>query len=120
MASKKKVVLYFTPGSDITEEQAAEMERIPGARQRNASLIDPDEKPEPCDAVAGPAIPDSYADKPVAVPLVAADEEEAEESDADEMTAAELKAALKDAGVDIPSGAKKADLVLLYQEHVGK
>jgi hypothetical protein len=62
MSRRKNVVLYFTPESGVTDEQASEMERIPGARQRNAALIDPEAPLEKCDAVAGPAIPENYAE----------------------------------------------------------
>jgi len=45
------------------------------------------------------------------------EEEEEEETSASDLTVAELKAALEEAQVEIPAGAKKADLVALYEEH---
>src|SRR5690606_33112031 len=42
-------------------EQIAEMESLPGARQRNASLISPEAPLEKADFVAGPAVPENYA-----------------------------------------------------------
>lgn len=45
------------------------------------------------------------------------EEEEEEETSANDLTVAELKAALEEAQVEIPAGAKKADLVALYEEH---
>lgn len=45
------------------------------------------------------------------------EEEEEEGSSASDLTVAELKAALEEAEVEIPAGAKKADLVALYEEH---
>lgn len=44
-------------------------------------------------------------------------EEEEEESDASDLTVAQLREALEAAEVEIPAGAKKADLVALYEEH---
>lgn len=45
------------------------------------------------------------------------EEEEEEESDASDLTVAQLREALEAAEVEIPVGAKKADLVALYEEH---
>lgn len=45
------------------------------------------------------------------------EEEEEEESSASDLTVAQLKEALEAAEVEIPAGAKKADLVALYEEH---
>jgi hypothetical protein len=121
MSRRKNVVLYFTPESGVTDEQASEMERIPGARQRNAALIDPEAPLEKCDAVAGPAIPENYAEAyPLAKMLPPAEDDEEEAADPHAMTSAELKAALDNASVEYPKSAKKADLVLLYQEHIGE
>lgn len=44
-------------------------------------------------------------------------EEEEEENDASDLTVAQLREALEAAEVEIPAGAKKADLVALYEEH---
>ena len=44
-------------------------------------------------------------------------EEEEEETSAADLTVAQLKEALKAADVEIPDGAKKADLVALYEEN---
>lgn len=45
------------------------------------------------------------------------EEEEEETSSAEDLTVAQLKEALEAAEVEIPAGAKKADLVALYEEH---
>jgi len=45
------------------------------------------------------------------------EEEEEEEFSASDLTVAQLREALEAAGVEIPVGAKKADLVELYEEH---
>lgn len=45
------------------------------------------------------------------------EEEEEEETSASDLTVAQLKEALEAAEVEIPAGAKKADLVALYEEH---
>lgn len=121
MARKKTTTLYFTEEANITDEQLAEMERLVGARQRNASMIDSEAPLEKADFVAGPAVPEAYAAKyPAAVPMQVADDEEEETVDANEMTAADIKAALDEAGVDYPKSAKKAELVALYEEHLGE
>lgn len=119
MSRLKKTVLYFTAESGLSDDEAREMERIPGARHRNAAMIDPDAPLEKCDGVAGPAIPDNYADAfPLARALVE-DEEEAEETDdPNAMTVAQLKAALDEAGVEYPATAKKAALVALYEQNI--
>lgn len=120
MSRMKKVVLYFTAESGLSDEEAHELERIPGARQRNAALIDPEAPLEKCDAVAGPAIPDNYADAyPLAKALVDDEEEASEETDdPNAMTVAQLKGALDEAGVEYPATAKKAALVALYEQNI--
>lgn len=45
------------------------------------------------------------------------EEEEEENTSAEGLTVAQLKEALEAAEVEIPAGAKKADLVALYKEH---
>lgn len=124
----KKVTLYFTPDHLLSDEDAATMARIVNARHRNASLIDEEDKPEPCDYVAGPAIPAQYKKFPkppmVAAPAPADEEEEEEEEggsvDPNTLSAAQLRAWLDEAGVEYPAGSKKAALVLLYQENVAE
>lgn len=39
---KKPHVLYFTEEANLTAEQQAELDSIPGARHRNAALVDLD------------------------------------------------------------------------------
>lgn len=60
---KKRVTLYFTNDSGLTDVDVAAMNSVPGgAFHRNASLVDEEAKLEPCDAVCGPAIPAQYAE----------------------------------------------------------
>lgn len=47
------------------------------------------------------------------------EEEEEEETSASDLTVAELKAALDEAKVEYETGAKKADLVALYEANIG-
>lgn len=109
---KKKITLYFTPESNLTDEDIAAMDAIPGPRHRNAAFVDPEGKLEPCDFVAGPAVPACYDHLP-RPPGVEQEEEEEAATGAD-LTATQLKEALAEAGVAFPANAKKADLVLLY------
>lgn len=61
---KRRITLFFTAGSALTARDLAALNSIPGgAHHRNASLIGEEDKPEPCDAVAGEHIPEQYADK---------------------------------------------------------
>lgn len=145
----KTVTLYFTPDESITDEQIAEMESLPGARQRNASLISPEAPLEKADFVAGPAVPENYA---AAYPRADADTArqraqaaKAEASgtgtapappapptapqgaggeppvDPETLSKAELQAALdKVPGVTYKAADNKAALVALYIEHVQK
>jgi type IV secretory pathway VirB10-like protein len=121
----KKVTLYFTADHLLSDEDAEVMSRIVNARHRNASLVDPDDKPEPHDYVAGPAIPDQYKKSPkppMLAPVQTDEEEEEEESeegtiDPNTLSAAQLREILDEAGVEYPAGSKKAALVLAYQEH---
>lgn len=117
MSRKKTITLFFTEGSNITDEQLDVLERLPGGRHRNASLVDPDAPLERCDYVAGPAVPDQYNHLPVAEPSAPVNDEEDEE-DPEHMTVAQLKAALDEAEVEYPATAKKAALVALYTEHL--
>lgn len=66
MAVSAPKILYFIAGMVATPEQQSEAFNIggPGVAFRNAALIDPADKPEDCDGVAGPAIPPQYADIP--------------------------------------------------------
>jgi hypothetical protein len=60
---KKRVTLYFTEDSSLTDVDVAAMNSVPGgAFHRNASLVDVEAKLEPCDAVCGPAVPAQYAE----------------------------------------------------------
>ena len=128
MAQKKIIVLYFTADANPTEEEYAEMASIPGARQRNASLIDPSEKPEKCDAVAGPAIPESYDHLPRAKSVQVVEESapkkvtkaDGDNVDPEDLTKEELKTALTDAGVPFKGNAGKAELVTLYTANILK
>lgn len=114
MNKQKKTTLYFTKGGRLSEDDVAAMNSIPGgAFHRNASLIGPDDKLEPCDAVAGPAVPEQYKDKPYIEADV--DSEEAAQQPED-MTVAELKAALTEGNIEFDGNAKKADLVALYRD----
>lgn len=119
---RKPHVLYFTEEANLTAEQQRELDAIPGARHRNAALVDPDAPLEQgVTGVAGPAIPDVYSDFPVVEADAAALEEaeaEAEAEDYDAMTAPQLKKLLDAANVQYPATAKKAALVALCQEHL--
>ena len=121
---RKPHVLYFTEEANLTAEQQRELDAIPGARHRNAALVDPDAPLEQgVTGVAGPAIPDCYSDFPVieADPAALEEAEEEEEADADDydaMTAPQLKKLLDEAKVKYPTNAKKAALVALCQEHL--
>lgn len=121
MSNRKRIVLYFTKGANPTEEDYRVMNSIPGARQRNAELIDPEDKPERCDAVAGPAIPEQYKHLPVAkgVEVQIEDQDEGSGSDdPNDMSVKELKAALDELEVEYPASAKKAELVAIYEANV--
>lgn len=144
MSLKKTIVLFFTVGSNPTDEEMAEMNTIPGARQRNASLIIPEAAPEKCDFVAGPAIPESYERFPhysaeaasAAKPKRTKVDPETSASggavggegdaggkkpakvDPNELSNAELKAALTEAGVAFKGNASKAALVGLYEANI--
>lgn len=131
MSRQKKVVLYFTEESSLTDKQADEMSRIPGARHRNAALVNPEDKLEKADGVAGPAIPDNYANayetvkaltpaksKAATVDTVEEEETTVDSIDYDNHTVTQLKELLTNAGVDYPNNAKKADLVALALEHL--
>jgi hypothetical protein len=63
MAHGYPKVLYFIAGMAPTPDQIADADNCgPGVAFRNATLIHPDAPIEDCDAVAGDAIPDNYAD----------------------------------------------------------
>jgi hypothetical protein len=121
---KKPHVLYFTPESGLTEEQQRELDAIPGARHRNAALVDSEQPLEKgVTGVAGPAVPDQYKKFPyVEADLSDVEEEEEEEApegqDFEAMSVPELKAALKAGGVEFPATAKKAALVALAQQNL--
>lgn len=122
---RKPHVLYFTEEANLTPEQQRELDAIPGARHRNAALVDPDAPLEQgVTGVAGPAVPECYSDFPVVEADPATleeaeeEEEEADGQDYDAMTAPQLKKLLDAAKVKYPAGAKKAALVALCQEHL--
>ncbi len=116
-------MLYFTEEANLTPEQQAELDSIPGARHRNAALIDPEAPLEAgVTGVAGPAVPESYAHLPHIEGNVEeaeeAEETEAEGDDYEAMTVPQLKKILDEAEVEYPATAKKAALVALAQEHL--
>lgn len=118
---KRKITLYFTNGSRLTEDDIEAMDAIPGgALHRNAALFTPGTKLEHCDAVAGPAVPAEYAERFEVVEgsTILGENSGEESADASKMNVAELRAALDEAEVAYPAGAKKAALVKLYNEHV--
>jgi hypothetical protein len=120
---KKPHVLYFTEEANLTAEQQAELDSIPGGRHRNAALVDPDAPLEQgVTGVAGPAVPENYAHLPHIEGTVDETEEEeeseAEGDDYEAMTVPQLKKLLDDAEVEYPATAKKAALVALAQEHL--
>lgn len=121
-ARKKTKVLYFTQDGLLTDAQWDELNSIPGAQHRNASLVEADDALEPCDAVAGHGIPQAYRD---AYPLVDdADDGDDDAADLDDtapadMTVPQLRATLKAAGVEFEATAKKAELVQLLETHQG-
>lgn len=56
-------ILFFIEGSTPTKEDLEAADACgPGVAFRNASLIDPAGAIEDCDGVAGPAIPENYAE----------------------------------------------------------
>lgn len=114
----KKVTLYFTEGSRLSEKDIDAINTIPGgAFHRNASLIGPDDKLEECDAVAGPAIPQAYIEAGKKIVEGINDGSEETFGKPEDMSVADLKLALVNGKVDFPAGAKKADLVALYREN---
>lgn len=122
-ARRKPHILYFTEEANLTEAQQRELDAIPGARHRNAALVDPDAPLEQgVTGVAGPAIPDVYSDFPVVEADAAAleddEEDDADTEDYDAMTVPQLKKLLDAAKVEYPATAKKAALVALCQEHL--
>lgn len=63
MASLFPKVLYFIAGTTPTQDQTDEADAFgPGVAFRNATLIHPDGPIEDADAVAGPNIPENYAE----------------------------------------------------------
>lgn len=119
MSNRKRIVLYFTEGANPTEADYKALNSIPGARQRNANLIDPDDKPERCDAVAGPAIPPQYGHLPVAKPVqVELEDEGSPVADPNDMKVDQLRAALDGLEIEYPANAKKAALVAIYEANV--
>lgn len=63
MASLYPKVLFFIGGTTPTPEQIEEADAYgPGVAFRNAALVHPDGPIEEADAVAGPNIPDNYAE----------------------------------------------------------
>ena len=105
-------ILYFTDNFSAENLAFAEQNRL---TVRRASAYHEGDTLENCDAVCGD-VPTAYADR---YPL---HDIEIKEQAADDKpdTVAELKAALNELGVEIPSGAKKADLeALLAQAQSG-
>lgn len=104
----KQKILFFVPGP-VTPEQKAEASEL-GLTIRDARAYRQGDYIEPCDAVAGD-VPAGYAhfpewDGPEAAIV----------STGDVLTVPEIKAKLAELGVEIPAGAKKADLVALLDE----
>lgn len=93
-------------GQEQPNEEAPKKDHVYGiaSRQRWGGDADIAELHRDSRAVEGQHIPDGG-------------EEEEEENDASNLTVAQLKEALEAAEVEVPAGAKKADLVALYEEH---
>lgn len=98
-------ILYFT--DDFTAQNVAFAERN-RLTVRKASAYHEGDTLETCDAVCGD-VPAAYAER---YPLHDI-EIEAQAADDKPDTVAELKAALTDLDIDIPNGAKKAELEAL-------
>lgn len=110
----KRVTLYFTPGSNLTDEDIEAINAIPGgAFHRNASYIGPEDKMERCDFVAGPAIPQQYRDAGIPVVGDVDGDGDADGEDLTKLTVPALKALAAERGVEIPDGSKKADIIAL-------
>lgn len=103
------------------------------ARRNGGEVEDPNGQPPGKDRVYGVASRDRWPGGDSAAlhqqhkesRQIASGEEEEEEEEEEEQTSAdmtvpELKAALAKANVEIPAGAKKPDLVALYDEHVAE
>jgi hypothetical protein len=73
MQLPKKSILFFIASFQPTDEEFAAAAKLGTTKFRNVSAVNPEENPEPCDAVAGLA-PDNYlkqfprADAPVEPP----------------------------------------------------
>lgn len=106
-------ILYFT--DDFSAENMAFAKRNHLTVRRASAYHDGDTL-ENCDAVCGD-VPTAYADR---YPLHDIDIKSEQSADDKPDTVAELKAALIELGVEIPTGAKKADLeALLAQAQSG-
>lgn len=116
MALKKRVTLYFTAESALSDKDIEAINHIPGgAFHRNASFISDTDKLEKCDAVAGPAIPQPYIDAGIPVVGDVDGDGDVDEDDFASMTVPQLKHIATDRGIEIPAGAKKADIIALLQ-----
>ena len=62
---KRKRILFFIAGEAPTKEESAAAEALGTKMFRNASYVNSEHSPEPCDAVAG-LVPSAYAHFPVA------------------------------------------------------
>lgn len=69
---KMPKILFFIAGMAPTEEESTAIAEIGMVGARNVSMINDDDNPEKCDAVAGDKIPKAYEDKPVVKSLAQA------------------------------------------------
>lgn len=113
--ARKTVTLYFTPESELTDEDVAAMDALPGARHRNASLVNSEAPLEDADYVAGPAVPEAYAE---AYPAPGGQKRGKAAADPHRFTKAQLMQALDAKQVKYETDANKEALVALYVEHV--
>lgn len=97
-------ILYFTDDFSAENVAFAERNRL---TVRKASAYHESDTLEVCDAVCGD-VPAAYAERYSLHEVASAAE--------NPNTVAELKAALTDLGIDIPNGAKKAELEALLAQ----
>jgi hypothetical protein len=113
MAQTKRKTLYFTAGSTLTDADVEAMNNIPGgAFHRNAAFIQEDDKLEPCDAVAGPAIPPQYRAKY----RVVGEDRNGDGDGLNDMRVDDLRRLADERGIEVPAGVKKTELLELLRK----
>lgn len=100
-----KKILFFT--TDFSESNIA-FAKANGLVMRNLAAYQPTDFIEMCDAVCG-EVPERYQHLPKY------ELKNSTSKSSEKMNVEELKAKLAELGIDIPEGAKKADLLVLLE-----